>query len=279
MAVTKHGVGGYLSIAAGIVLLLGGAPAWGQEADPDPSPTVCTVTSCDPDTDAPSESTPPHDHADSTHTHAAEQTESAPATQQDRDGQQRAAAGPAPRGEAARSAQSKSASVDIGDNFFDPKDLTIPVGTTVTWTNNGNNPHTVTADDESFDSGASPAEYMQNGDRFSHTFTTAGKFPYYCRVHGGPGGVGHAGVITVTADDNGTGGQQPTTTGAPQPTTTAPGNNTGANPPSTAGPGPGATDTGELAKTGPEHLVLTPIGLGLIALGSALLRIGRRQAV
>lgn len=278
MTATRHRMGGYVSIAAGIVLLFSGATAWGQEADPDPSAAICAATGCEPAEDASGGSVLTHDadHADSAHTHTAEQPDSAPATQQDSEGQQRAAA--APQGEAARSAQTKSASVDIGDNFFDPKELTIPVGTKVTWTNNGNNPHTVTADDESFDSGASPAEYMQNGDSFSRTFNTAGKFPYYCRVHGGPGGSGHSGVITVTADDNGTGGQQPTTTGSPRPTTSAPDTNTGTNPPTAAGSGNGSTDTGELAKTGPEHLVLTPIGLALIATGIALLRIGRRRA-
>jgi plastocyanin len=38
-----------------------------------------------------------------------------------------------------------------------------------------------------------------NGASFTHTFTKAGSFPYYCRYHGGPGGQGMSGVITVVA--------------------------------------------------------------------------------
>ena len=42
-----------------------------------------------------------------------------------------------------------------------------------------------------------------SGASFSHTFTKAGSFPYYCRYHGGAGGVGMSGVITVTAPGSG----------------------------------------------------------------------------
>jgi len=38
-----------------------------------------------------------------------------------------------------------------------------------------------------------------NGASFSHEFKAAGSVPYYCRYHGGPGGAGMSGVITVTA--------------------------------------------------------------------------------
>jgi plastocyanin len=46
-----------------------------------------------------------------------------------------------------------TASVSVVDFAFEPATLEVPVGTTVTWTNNGSRPHTVTADDGSFDSG------------------------------------------------------------------------------------------------------------------------------
>ena len=41
-----------------------------------------------------------------------------------------------------------------------------------------------------------------NGVSFSHTFATAGSFPYFCRYHGGRGGSGMSGVITVTDPPN-----------------------------------------------------------------------------
>jgi len=83
--------------------------------------------------------------------------------------------------------------VKIQDSKFIEKELTVKVGTTVTWVMEGNFPHTVTADDGSFDSGQ-----MRNGETFSFTFNEVGVFPYYCSNHGAAGGQGMAGTITVT---------------------------------------------------------------------------------
>src|SRR5262249_46274673 len=54
-----------------------------------------------------------------------------------------------------------SAQVSIGDDFFDPADITVPVGTTVCWTNNGQVMHTTTSDTGVWDSG-----FMDPGDSF-----------------------------------------------------------------------------------------------------------------
>ena len=67
----------------------------------------------------------------------------------------------------------------IIDNAFDPKEITVPVGTTITWTNTGSRPHTVTADDGSF----KPTGLMTPGSTFSHTFDAAGTFTFKCIVH------------------------------------------------------------------------------------------------
>jgi plastocyanin len=75
-------------------------------------------------------------------------------------------------------AAAKSASVAIKDFEFTPATVTIAVGGTVTWTNNGPSTHTVTADDGSFDSGN-----LSQGKTFSHTFQTAGTFAYHCSIH------------------------------------------------------------------------------------------------
>ena len=66
----------------------------------------------------------------------------------------------------------------IFDFEFEPAELTIGVGTTVRWTNDGPSPHTVTADDGSFDSGE-----MGQAATFEHTFDTAGTFSYFCEIH------------------------------------------------------------------------------------------------
>jgi plastocyanin len=81
----------------------------------------------------------------------------------------------------------------ISDDAFAPRTISVPVSAMVVWSRSGTHPHTVTADDGSFDSGI-----LRAGQGFAHTFDTPGTFPYYCDVHGGPGGVGMSGTITVT---------------------------------------------------------------------------------
>ena len=68
--------------------------------------------------------------------------------------------------------------VVISNFSFQPKSLSIPVGSTVTWTNNDSAPHTISADDGSFDSGN-----MAPGSNFSHTFSTSGNVLYHCAFH------------------------------------------------------------------------------------------------
>ncbi len=88
---------------------------------------------------------------------------------------------------------SQAAEIKLVNFKFTPAQLTVKVGTTVVWTSEDDVPHTVTADDGSFDSGN-----MKKGDSFKFTFTKAGTFPYYCAYHGTAGGGGMAGTITVT---------------------------------------------------------------------------------
>lgn len=80
----------------------------------------------------------------------------------------------------------------IVGSSFQEAEISVPVGTTVVWESQTSLPHTVTADDGSFDSGS-----LTNGGTFSFTFDEAGEFPYYCKFHGGSGGAGMSGVITV----------------------------------------------------------------------------------
>lgn len=66
----------------------------------------------------------------------------------------------------------------IIDYAFSPASITVKAGSAVTWTNTGSAPHTVTADDGSFDSGS-----LANGATFSHTFAKAGTFTFHCAIH------------------------------------------------------------------------------------------------
>jgi plastocyanin len=87
-------------------------------------------------------------------------------------------AGPSGGVSGAPAASAARASVAIRDFEFVPPRVTVAKGTTVTWTNRGNAPHTATAVDRSFDSGM-----LQPGGRFSRRFDTLGTFQYLCLVH------------------------------------------------------------------------------------------------
>jgi len=65
------------------------------------------------------------------------------------------------------------------DNFsFGPETLTVTAGTTVTWTNRDDIPHTVVSTDGVFKS-----KVRDTDEKFSYTFTKAGTYPYFCSVH------------------------------------------------------------------------------------------------
>lgn len=87
---------------------------------------------------------------------------------------------------------SEIVNVSMADFSFIPGDITISVGTMVVWTNNDSFNHTVTADDGTFDSGTVPP-----GETYSRTFDNPGEYPYYCKLHGAPGGIGMSGTVTV----------------------------------------------------------------------------------
>ena len=69
--------------------------------------------------------------------------------------------------------------IEMGDEFFLPMNVTIRPGTTVTWVNRGQDAHTASARDGSF---ASPT--LNFGESYSYTFTNPGRYPYFCLFHG-----------------------------------------------------------------------------------------------
>jgi plastocyanin len=77
-----------------------------------------------------------------------------------------------------RAAPPAAASVSIDNFTFKAPVLTVRPGTTVTWTNADDIPHTVTSKDGVFKS-----KVLDTGDRFSYTFAKAGQFGYYCSLH------------------------------------------------------------------------------------------------
>jgi plastocyanin len=68
--------------------------------------------------------------------------------------------------------------IDIKEFMFGPKDLTVAVGTKVTWVNDDQIPHTVVETNKVFRSGA-----LDTHDSFSYVFNTPGEFEYFCALH------------------------------------------------------------------------------------------------
>ena len=71
-----------------------------------------------------------------------------------------------------------SAEVKIDNFSFGPGELTVPVGSTVIWTNRDDIPHTVVSTDGVFKS-----KVIDTDEKFSFTFTKPGTFPYFCSIH------------------------------------------------------------------------------------------------
>ena len=74
--------------------------------------------------------------------------------------------------------QAAETEVNIDQFTFYPQRITVKAGTTVTWTNEDDVPHTIASSSKFFKSKA-----LDTGDKFSFTFTTPGTYDYICSVH------------------------------------------------------------------------------------------------
>lgn len=111
-----------------------------------------------------------------------------------------------------------SGTVTMAGRAFSPSSISVRAGGTITFSNNDDDEHTVTARDGSFDSGV-----LNAGGRFTRTFRTAGTFRYFCAIH-----TEMTGTVTV-----------PTSGGAvPLPAPTAPRPAPAAPPPAPVAPAP-----------------------------------------
>jgi plastocyanin len=88
-------------------------------------------------------------------------------------------AGQAPGAAAAPDAPVATDTVAIQNFAFTPATVTVKVGSTVTWTNQDQDPHTVTA----MNDGPFHSAPMNTGDTYRYTFTKAGRFDYLCTIH------------------------------------------------------------------------------------------------
>src|SRR5215207_630407 len=131
---------------------------------------------------------------------------------------------PAPSAPAAGAQDQQNVSVNVQNFAFDPPNIVVAPGTTVTWVNNDRAPHTVTATDPA---GAFDSRTLRPGQSFSFTFTQPGtSYAYYCAIHpsmtgtvtvaGGGTAAARAGGATAQAGGGGTAVAQASGTGGPQ---------------------------------------------------------------
>ena len=78
---------------------------------------------------------------------------------------------------AATPAMAADAAVKIGNLTFGPQDLKVKAGTTVTWTNKDDMPHTVVSPNNF------RSKVLHTNDAYSFTFTTPGTYKYFCSLH------------------------------------------------------------------------------------------------
>lgn len=77
---------------------------------------------------------------------------------------------------------------------FEPKVVTVPVGTTVRWLNKDSVLHTVTSGADRKPDGKFDGTLARAGDEFTYTFTEPGTYEYYCKPH-----LNMNGTVVVTA--------------------------------------------------------------------------------
>ena len=152
--------------------------------------------------------------------------------------------------------------VSIQDFFFDPDQLTVAPGTTVTWVNEGEAPHTVTSTDgKELDSAT-----LQPGDAYSFTFKEddAGEtYAYQCTIHP---------EMTASVDVSGGGGTTSSASASMSPSaSTSASASASPSASASASVSPKLPDTGGVAL--PLGAAVALVGLGILALIA-----GRRRA-
>ncbi len=136
------------------------------------SPDIVEMSTCDVPTPEPRQSTLGGAGAVAT-------TGAVPTPAESAAGNADAGAGAAASNEGGKSATGAFA-IEIKNFAFNPKEMTVPVGTTVTWTNIDSVAHTATSSNGTFNSGN-----LNPGQGFSYQFEKAGTYDYNCAYHPG----------------------------------------------------------------------------------------------
>jgi Cupredoxin-like domain len=157
----------------------------------------------------------------------------------------------------------------ISDFKFSPSSVTIHVGDTITWTNNGPTAHTATASNGSFDTGI-----LKKGQSASHTFSQAGTFAYICSLHP----FMHGTVVVVGSTSSGSGSSSGS--GASGAASGNTGSGTGASSAGSSSPTASSASSATLPNTGLNVSAALGTALLLIGLGVTIRRrVARRSAL
>ncbi len=143
----------------------------------------------------------------------------------------------------------------MSDFAFTPQSITIPVGSTVTWRNDGPSAHTATAEDTSFSTGI-----LKNGERRTATFNQVGSFDYVCTLHGQMTG-------TVVVESVGSSVDDAPTSKKPAPGTVVPDKDKPEEEDDEAAP--------KHPRTGADLGIELLLGVGLLAIGANVRRFVR----
>jgi len=148
-------------------------------------------------------------------------------------------------------------SVTMIDFAFSPATVTIGVGDSVTWTNDGEEPHTATGD--AFDTGV-----VSPGGSGSASFSSPGSFSYICTIHPFMKGT----VVVEGSEPGPTAGEATGGPAAAAPTSEA-----------AAAAAPDAAGSADaLPATGEAEAPLLILGAGLLGCGALAAALARQRA-
>jgi plastocyanin len=232
-------------------------PAPLEQPAPEPAPVEA------PATEPESQSSPPEPVSpDAAAQPPAPPSEPAPTAAPAKPVARSSPAGPRPKTDRPIAFAATPGSVRIEDFSFGPASVTVGVGESVTWRNDGPSEHTATATDGSFDTGL-----LSPGESGRATFDEAGSFSYLCTPH--PFMKGTVRVVAQASGDAPGAGGDTADGGA--------GSSEGGTAAGTAGSSNGGTATG-LPATGAEPAWLAMTGLGLLLIGASGMRGAHRRA-
>ena len=154
-------------------------------------------------------------------------------------------------------------SVSIVDYAFNAATVHIKVGQTVTWTNTGQQPHTATANDGSFNTPT-----LSNGQSASHTFNKAGTFAYICKIHPNmKGTIVVAGTSSSSGSGAGSGGS-----GSSSASTSGSSGSSATSTPTTTTASSSGSSGATLPLTGMDLIATIVIGAAMLGGGMAIRR-------